>query len=478
MKSIGLKLWSAIMLLVGIIILLLWLFQIVFLDQFYSNIEISENMKYGNSIIIDIKKLERIEDISDTPDILQQLDNFVYTKQLSLEIIDASGNSIYQSASSDNNASPGMLKEAVNEAIDRAQLGEEVKIEVTHPKFGSKFMIIGLPIILKNDVQGVMVLKVAMAPVEDTVGILQRQLIIIIGIIFVVSIFVSYLLSKKFTKPILDLNRLAENFAQGKFETRVKNTSKDEIGRLADRMNQMGQELSKNEKLQKELIANVSHELRTPLTLIRGYAETLRDVTGSFPDKREKQLGVIIDESERLGNIVEDILSLSQLQAGAVTFEISPFSLNEMMADIMVRYELQVGVGHFTIHGVQELNCYLLGDKRRMEQVIYNLLNNAFRHTRDEDFVEFNVFEMQDNVRLEVKDTGEGIEKEDLEHIFERYYKGKRSDGKKTSGTGLGLAIVKNILDMHQAPYGVESVLGEGTTFWFELMKANSHTSF
>ena len=238
----------------------------------------------------------------------------------------------------------------------------------------------------------------------------------------------------------------------------------------------MGEALERNDLLQKELVANVSHELRTPLTLIRGYAETLRDVTGDNPVKREKQLGVIIEETERLGRIVEDILNLSQLQSGAVSFEPEAFSLNEMLSDIKERYELQQEPRSFQITGASDLQIYC--DKKRIEQVFYNLINNALRHTKEEEPIEVRLTQDAGNVRVEVIDHGEGIAKEDLDHIFERYYKGKRSDGKKSSGTGLGLAIVKSILEMHQVSYGVESELGQGTTFWFELNKDKSHTSF
>jgi len=478
MKSIRTKLWLGMMILVGVVIMLLWLFQIVFLEKFYSSLEIRAIMKNAKGVITEIEKLDGVYQVGDSSDVIEVLDNFIYSKQLSVQISDVSGNILYQSASSNNMAMPGMLKETVSEVVSNALQGIETKKEVDHPKFGNKFMIIAAPIYLEDMVQGAMIITVPMASVEDTAAILKKQLILITAILLLVSVMISFRLSKVFTKPILDISKLAENYSLGKFDTRIHSVSSDEIGHLAQRMNHMGEELTRNEILQKELIANVSHELRTPLTLIRGYAETLRDVTGAFPEKREKQLGVIIEESERLSNIVEDILSLSQLQAGVGTIEIESFSLKNMLVGIRERYELQEETRTFKISGVTELTNNLLGDKRRVEQVFYNLINNAFHHTKEDDIVEIRVTQSKDRVKIEVKDTGEGIEEEDLKHIFERYYKGKRLDGNKTTGTGLGLAIVKSILDMHRVSFGVESKVGQGTTFWFELKKDNSHTSF
>ncbi len=476
MRKIRTKLWLGMMILVGIITILLWLFQIVFLGKFYSALELREVTNRSNRIVKDIELLDDIVQISNSPIITEAMDKLINEKQLSVEVIDKNYNNIYEGAYGYNTNIPGAMKEVVAEAADNALKGIEFKQEVTHPKFGYQFMIIGLPIHQGNIVEGVMLISLPMASIEDTQEILQKQLIIITGILLMVSAVISFLLSKNFADPISKISRLAESYTSGHYSARIPATGTDEIGQLSMRMNDMGEALERNDLLQKELVANVSHELRTPLTLIRGYAETLRDVTGDNPVKREKQLGVIIEETERLGRIVEDILNLSQLQSGAVSFEPEAFSLNEMLSDIKERYELQQEPRSFQITGASDLQIYC--DKKRIEQVFYNLINNALRHTKEEEPIEVRLTQDAGNVRVEVIDHGEGIAKEDLDHIFERYYKGKRSDGKKSSGTGLGLAIVKSILEMHQVSYGVESELGQGTTFWFELNKDKSHTSF
>ncbi len=478
MKSIRVKLWLGMMVLVGIIILLLWLFQIVFLEKFYSVLEINEITTNANKIIKEIETLEDADEINTSTQLIKQIDDIVYEKQLTVEIIVESYNTVYQGSSANNNAIPGSMKEVVTKAAENALMGTNFKQEVTHPKFGYQFMIIGLPIYDENRVQGAMLITMPMASVEDTTDILKKQLILITGILLLVSVIISLHLSKRFADPISIISKQAESYTSSQFTMRISNIGDDEIGRLAKRMNEMGEALMRNEVLQKEIIANVSHELRTPLTLIRGYAETLRDVTGENPDKRKKHLDIIVEESERLSNIVEDILNLSQLQSGALTLEKESFSLKEMLLKIREHYELQEEKRTFQMKGAIELKENLLGDKKKIEQIFYNLIDNAFRHTREDDLVEVVVTQQIDRVKIEVMDHGEGIAKEDQEHIFERYYRGKRADGKKSKGTGLGLAIVKSIMDLHQMPFGVESELGEGTTFWLELEKVNSHTSF
>lgn len=478
MKSIRAKLWGGMMILVVVIIVLLWLFQIVFLDKFYTVLEIGGVRKSAESIVTEIEKLSDINQINNEESIQANIENYVYEKQLSVEIIDYDYNVLYQKTSGSNINMPGVIQEAFLEVTQKAMSGEESRLVVTHPKFGYEFTIIGIPIMNENIVKGVLTVTMPMASIDETVDILKSQLIIITCVLLIVSLLISYKLSNKFADPISKISRLADSYAKGEYHTRINQISDDEIGKLAKRMNDMGDALERNDVLQKELIANVSHELRTPLTLIRGYAETLRDVTGENPEKREKQLGVIIEESERLGNIVEDILNLSRLQAGAVTLAIENFSLKEMLASIKEHFELGEMGKHLDLVGVLELEESLLGDKDNIQQVFYNLIGNAFRHSRPNQSVVVVAIPNEKTVRIEVRDQGEGIAEEDIEHIFERYYKGKRTDGKKGDGTGLGLAIVKSILDMHQVPYGVESKLGEGTVFWFELEKENSHISF
>ncbi len=478
MKSIRGKIWAGMMLLVGMIIVILWLFQIIFLDQFYSFLEIGELKKSAGIMISSIENLDAINQLQNEPEVLDELEEFIVKKQVSVEIIDADYNIVYQAAAGDNFMLPGVMRESLVETIESTMMGTETKTEISHPKFGYKLLMIGLPVLNDKTVEGVMVLIMPAAAIEETVRILKIQLVIITFVLLFISLLVSYKLSKSLADPILKISRQAENYAAGKYNIRTDDGKKDELGELAGRMNRMGEALAENDKLQKELIANVSHELRTPLTLIRGYAETIRDVTGENTQKREKQLGVIIEEAQRLGDMIEDILNLSKLQSGSLELIEEPFSLKEMLDVMKEHYELNPTGGTLLLEGVVELKGNLLGDKSKIQQVLYNLIGNAFRYSDKDMPVVVAVQQSKKTVRIEVRDQGDGIAQGDLPHIFERYYKGIHKDGRKSSGSGLGLAIVKSILEMHQSKYGVESELGKGSVFWFELNREHTHTSF
>jgi len=478
MKSIRTKLWLGMMVLVGMIMIILWLFQIVFLDKFYSVLEIGAVKKYAESISTQISTFTNINQIKTEESILEQIDDYSFEKQVAVEIINSDYEVVYQGTSGNNGNLSGMMKDNFNEVVKNALAGKIVQQKVTHPKYGYEFMMMGIPIQNEKSGQSALVVTMPMASLDETTAILKGQLIMITGILLVISLLISYILSKKIAAPISKIGQQVDGYARGEYQIRTKNEDDDEIGKLARQMNSMGEALIRNDLLQKELIANVSHELRTPLTLIRGYAETLRDVTGSDPVKRETQLDIIIEESKRLGSIVEDILNLSRLQAGAVTLIREEFSLKEMLKLMKEHFGIDEKGRKLELSGVESLKEGVEGDENKIRQVFYNLIGNALHHSHENQVVVVAVIPQEKNIRIEVRDQGQGITEEDLEHVFERYYKGKRIDGQSSEGTGLGLAIVKSILDMHNVLYGVKSEVGEGTVFWFELAKANSHTSF
>ncbi len=465
MKSIRLKLWTGMMILVVIMLILLWFFQIVFLESFYTSMRVSEIKRTGYSIIKELEKLN-------PPDIRDKLDAFSYNNHLTVEVLNTKGNVIYESSAAEfSGRAPMMRNKARHEAFGDVLQNKEVTIQLIHPRFGNKFMLIGLPIKISGQIQGALFINMPLAPVKDTAAILKKQLIYITGILLAAALIISFLISKTFTKPILEIKKVSEKMASGDFSDRIESKSKDEIGKLSETINYMGEELAKIEQLRKDLIANVSHDLRTPLSLIQGYAETIRDVSGDTREKREKHVEIIIEESERLSRIVDDMLNLSQIQAGYMSLNISSFYINNLIERIVKRYDILSKKTDITISSKSTGDLKIMADETRIGQVLYNLINNAFNNTNKGGSIVVNSFDEDNFVRIEVTDTGIGIPEEDIKHIWDRYYKTDKTSGKKVVGTGLGLAIVKNILEAHSALYGVESKEGVGTTFWFQLEK-------
>jgi len=464
MKSIRFKLWAGMMTLVLVVLILLWLFQIVFLEKFYTQMRIDDLKDKAMSIT-------KLLDENKPKEFQNKMDALAYENNMSIELLDTKGNSMYLTGSSGVGGQMPMMRNDSRDQIYKTALaGEEAAVSLTHPRFGNKFILIGLPINTGGKLSEVLMINFPVAPVEDTAAILQQQLLYISLILLAAALLISFLLARSFTRPIVDIEEAAEKMAAGDFSARIINNRQDEIGQLTQTINYLGQQLSQIDKLRKDLIANVSHELRTPLSLIRGYAETLRDVTGNTPDKREKQLGIIIEETERLSSVVDDILHLSQLQSGNIELNISCLGINDLVDNVAKRYELlskQKGVSVILEHSAYS---EVEADGARVEQVLYNLINNAFNHTPAGGTITVRNIDLCEKVRIEVSDTGSGIPEEEITHIWDRYYKAERTAANKV-GTGLGLAIVKALLEAHGAAYGVESTKDVITTFWFELKK-------
>ena len=203
--------------------------------------------------------------------------------------------------------------------------------------------------------------------------------------------------------------------------------------------------------------------------MIRSYAEMIRDLSGDNPKKRNTHLQVIIDESERMSHLVSDMATISAMQTKKIVLEKASFDLSAVSASILASYDIyQEQDGYDFVFNAPK-DCIVFADKDRITQVISNLTNNAVKYCGEDKYIALTIRKIGRKYRLEVSDHGPGIKPEELPHVWERYYKTSTNYVRETSGTGLGLSIVKEILMLHNANYGVESKVGKGSTFWFEL---------
>ena len=295
-------------------------------------------------------------------------------------------------------------------------------------------------------------------PLDATVDTLKTILTISTIGMGIIAILLGLYISKKIITPIQALNTNAKKLGKEDVEFKVKGYQ--EIEELSSTLNQANQDLHQVEKLRNELISNISHDLKTPLTMIGGYAEMMRDL----PDENnEENLNIIIDETKYLTRLVNDVLDLSKLQAGAQKLELKEFDITQMILDKIERTKNFCNIefeydSHITIHA----------DEMKISQVFYNILNNAIHYTKDKVVVRQMI--LDDKVRIEICDNGDGIDEKEIDSIWECYYRSSNHK-RQVSGSGLGLYICKQILDLHQATYGVTSKLGKGSTFYFELTK-------
>ena len=220
---------------------------------------------------------------------------------------------------------------------------------------------------------------------------------------------------------------------------------------------------------QKDLIANVSHDLKTPLTMIKSYAEMIRDLSGDNKEKRETHLSVIMDEADRLNVLVDDMLVMSRMQQQKIALEKSDFDIDELVRTQLNSYDILSDQEGYKFKYESPGPIIVNGDEAKIHQVISNLINNAVKYCGSDKEIIVNLNRNAKKVLFEVTDDGRGIAPDEINHVWERYYKSSTHHVRPTEGTGLGLSIVKEILTLHRADYGVDSKLGRGTTFWFEL---------
>ena len=309
-----------------------------------------------------------------------------------------------------------------------------------------------------------------LAPMMALVNTIEMQVGFTSSILIIFSIILVILMSRMITKPIVQINKSAKSLAAGKYDVEFTGNNYREISELSDTLNYAAVELSKNDKLKKELISNISHDLRTPLTMIRGYSELMRDVPG---ENTPENFQVIIDEATRLADLVSAMLDLSKIQSGVRVPDKKLFCLTEIIKDTLTRYEKLVVQEDYKIDFDFDRDIYVYADHTMILQVMYNFVNNAINYTGSDKYVRVEQKSENGIVRINIVDTGEGISEEQLKYIWDRYYKVDKVHKRATVGSGLGLSIVKGILEAHNANYGVTSEVGVGSVFWFELIEVD-----
>lgn len=309
-------------------------------------------------------------------------------------------------------------------------------------------------------------------PIGTTLSIINSISYICANVILLFACIVSIILSSHIANPLVKISQNAKSLIKGEFNMNIRRGEYDEIKTLTENLNAASEEISKTETLRNDLMANVSHDLKTPLTMIKAYAEMIRDLSGNNPEKREKHLKVIIDETDRLTLLVNDILNLSKLESGVAEINLGVFDFSQLLKDIISRFSLLDITKDYRVTLEAEDNIEIKADQQKIEQVVYNLVNNAINYIGEDRTVTVRLYKKEDgSARFEVSDHGLGIPEEQIPYIWERYYKVDRSENYKRviKGTGLGLSIVKEIFTVHGFPFGCDSVVGEGSTFWFEF---------
>ncbi|WP_294588204.1 cell wall metabolism sensor histidine kinase WalK, partial [uncultured Ruminococcus sp.] len=328
-----------------------------------------------------------------------------------------------------------------------------------------------------SDTQAYLFIESSIEPIDSTVSIIREQLIYITIILFELAFIVTMFISKRLSRPIVEITDTAKKFGAGDYTVDFNGHGYREIEELSTVLNNAKDEIQKVSELRKDLIANISHDLRTPLTMVKAYAEMIRDLSGDNPVKRQEHIQVIIDEADRLSSLVNNLLELSKLESGNAELKLTDFSIVDKLNDCMTRYQLLIEQNGYDIKYIPDEDRIITADIEKLDQVIYNFINNAINYTGDNKVIRIKQINKTDVVRIEVTDNGKGISKELLPKIFDRYYRDAKVK-RDVVGTGLGLSICQEILKTHGFAYGVQSEEGKGSTFWFEanIAKQESKT--
>jgi signal transduction histidine kinase len=468
-RSLGAKLWIYFTAFAVAILVLIWLLQTVFLNSFYQGMKTDSVLSAAEQIV------KAYED----GDFTYTVNRLVYTNSLLVYMTNASDNLVYafdehgpgndvfrkpgQKGDSERRPLPLDYGDFLNRLSESAT--GTVSYVVEEERTSNKSLIYGQML-----GEYVLYISTPVEPLDATISILRTQLLYITLIIIAAAFVMAFVIAKKLAKPIVRITKSAEELAGGNYQANFESGGFTEVEELAQTLNYAAKELSKVENLRRGLIANISHDLRTPLTMIKGYTEMIEEVSGDDKEKREKHLAVIKEEVSRLEGLVGEVLDLSVLQSGSVALNQQDVNISEAVKDVLTRFEVLAEQDGYHFESEIAYDQYVLGDKRRIEQVLYNLIGNAINYAGADKTVAARLIDLGGSVRIEVRDQGSGIAPEELPYIWDRYYKSKERSRNKV-GNGLGLSIVKSVLELHKAKYGVSSDVGKGSVFWFELNK-------
>ena len=302
---------------------------------------------------------------------------------------------------------------------------------------------------------------------EDFLQAVNLSIFITAAAVGVFALIVGSMLFRQITSPLRAVSQAAEAIAAGQLDRRVEAKSSDEIGRLAQSFNQMAESLGQADVQRRNMVADIAHELRTPLTVVQGSLEAMLD--GVY-DLNPENIASIHQQTALVSRLVADLRDLALAEAGQLRLDWQTVELEALVAQATDGLQGQASEKGVTVKVAlpQELPRFR-GDGQRLQQVLFNLLSNALRHTPTGGTITTAVDAKEDRVVVRVQDTGSGIPAEDLPHVFERFYRVDRSRARSTGGSGLGLTIAKRIVEAHGGQIWAQSWLGAGSTFAFSL---------
>lgn len=464
---------------IAMLLLFIYLFQVVFLQDFYSD------SQKNNMVIISDSIVSRLdEDNLEAFIVNQARNNNVCIRVISMRDNEISASSIV--GCSLNNLENNEIQDFAQKAIDNggSYLNETNQSLIIKVGSYRDYISNENTDVIINDVNNmtyttvtgfdtdnpvIIMVNAQISPVNSTVDTLRSQFVFIALIGIIIAIVLAVALSRRFIRPLELINTEVENLPSGSYDgTRVK-ASYEEAVSLNNTLVESSLMIQAADKAKSNLIGNVSHDLRTPLTMIAGYSEMMRDLPG---ENNKENAQIIIDESKRLSSLVSDLLDLSKLQDNNIKLYKSKISIKDLLTRIYKQYRGYCSGKDIELKLIVTKDIFVEIDSKRINQVLYNFINNAINYGNKENLkITIKQTMIDGNCLIEVIDNGEGIEENKLKLIWDRYYKISEEHKRVSAGSGIGLAISKEILELHKFEYGAKSKVELGSNFYFKIPK-------
>lgn len=340
--------------------------------------------------------------------------------------------------------------------------------------FSTTTYTVGIPLLYNEDaVFGAIFVSMPAPEVHQLRFDIIRIFLFSVCLVLMVALVVIYAVSRHITSPIKALNRAARDIAQGQFDRRVTETTCRELDELGDSFNKMADSIKQLENMRSSFVANVSHDLRTPMTTITGFVQGILDGTIP-PEQQDRYLAIVLDETKRLSRLVTNLLDISKIEQGNYKPELREFDINEMIRLTVIKLEKRITEKNIQLSiGFKSENNRVMADKDSIQRVLTNLMDNAIKFTEEGGFIDISTGpDGKGKIFVTIQNSGMGIDKKDLAHIFDRFYKTDKSRSLDKNGTGLGLYIAKSIIQGHGETIWAESEPGAFTRFSFTLAPA------
>lgn len=338
--------------------------------------------------------------------------------------------------------------------------------------FDEEMLSVLAPITSNYKVKGYVVIHVSMSEIQAQTNQLLNISYLMLIILFLLSLIILIFFTEIVYIPLRKITEATEQYASGNMHYEFTVESEDEMGYLAATLSYMASEIARSEDDQKKFVANVSHDFRSPLTSIKGYLKAMMDGTVP-PEQYEKYLTIVLNETERLTKLTNSLLTLNNLNTKGMMLNKTDFDINTVIRSVAASFE---GTCRQKMIGIELVltgdEMYVVADMDKIQQVLYNLLDNAIKFSHHNSVIKLETTEKHNKIFISVKDSGIGIPKDDLKLIWDRFYKSDLSRGKDKKGTGLGLSITKEIIQSHGEHINVISTEGVGTEFIFSLPKS------